>query len=215
MAHDEVDRKRRKLLMAATVGVGGVGLGAASIPFISSMNPSARAWAAGAPVQVDMGKIAPGMQITVEWRRRPVWILHRTPQMLERLQQPALRRRLRDPDSDVASQQPDYVGGTLRAIKAEWFVVIGICTHFGCVPTFRPEVASEELGPDWLGGYFCPCHGSKFDFAGRVYRNVPAPTNLVVPPYRYLSETVVEIGVDPAAKGVVGSGPDNSGLRRA
>ena len=176
-----------------------MGLGAASIPFIRSMNPSARAQAAGAPVQVDITKIAPGMQVTVEWRRQPVWILRRTPQMLERLQQPEVRRRLRDPDAKVASQQPDYidVDNGLRAIKPEYFVVIGICTHLGCVPSFRPEVGAPDLDEDWPGGYFCPCHGSKFDFAGRVFRNLPAPTNLVVPPHRYLSETVVEIGVDP------------------
>ena len=200
MAHDDIDRKRRTLLVAATVGAGGAGLGAVLIPLIRSMSPSARAKAAGAPVQVDMAKIEPGMQITVEWRGRPVWVLRRTPQMLERLQQSAFRRRLRDPDSEVASQQPDYAGGPLRAIKAECFVVIGICTHLGCVPSFRPEVAPADLGPEWPGGYFCPCHGSRFDFAGRVYKGVPAPTNLVVPPYRYLSETVVEIGVDTAVK---------------
>lgn len=218
MGKDKLDRDRRKLLIAATAVTGGAGLVAASIPFIRSMSPSARARAAGGPVQLDTSKIQAGMQVTVEWRGRPVWVLRRTPQMLERLQQPELRRRLRDPDSEVASQQPDYAGGALRAIREEWFVVIGICTHLGCVPTFRPEVAPADLGPDWPGGYFCPCHGSKFDFAGRVYKNVPAPTNLVVPPYRYLSEAVVEIGVDPAAKeGAVGSGPitaNRAGLGR-
>lgn len=215
MANDEIDRKRRRLLIAATVGAGGVGLGAVSIPFIRSMSPSARAQAAGAPVQVDISKIAPGMQITVEWRGRPVWVLHRTPEMLDRLREAELRQRLRDPDSEVASQQPDYAGGALRAIREECFVVIAICTHLGCVPGFRPEVAPEDLGADWPGGYFCPCHGSRFDFAGRVYKNVPAPTNLVVPPYRYLSETVVEIGVDPVMERAEGNGPKNSGPRRA
>lgn len=214
MVNHDIDRKRRKLLVVATVGARGVGLGVLSIPFIRSMKPSARAQAAGAPVQVDMGKITPGMQVTVEWRGRPVWVLRRTPQILERLQQPALRRHLRDPDSEVASQQPEYAGGSLRSIKEECFVVIGICTHLGCVPTFRPEVAPADLGPDWPGGYLCPCHGSKFDFAGRVYKNVPAPVNLVVPPYRYLSETVVEIGVDPSAK-TRGVDPDDNGRRRS
>ena len=190
---------RRRFLTAAVTVVGVGGLAAVAIPLIRSMNPSARARAAGAPVVVDISKIEPGMQVTVEWRGRPVWVLRRTPQMLARLRQPALRERLRDPDSGVASQQPAYAASEFRAIKDECFVVIGICTHLGCVPTFRPELAPEDLGPDWPGGYYCPCHGSRFDFAGRVYKNVPAPTNLVVPPYRWLSESVVEIGVDPGA----------------
>ena len=199
---------RRRFLTAAVTVVGVGGLAAVAIPFIRSMNPSARARAAGAPVVVDISKIEPGMQVTVEWRGQPVWVLRRTPQMLARLHQPALRERLRDPDSEVASQQPAYAANEFRAIKDECFVVIAICTHLGCVPTFRPELAPEDLGPDWPGGYFCPCHGSKFDFAGRVYKNVPAPTNLVVPPYRWLSESVVEIGVYPSAgdKATAGGG---------
>lgn len=214
MRYDEVDQKKRKLLVAATVGAGSVGMAAVAIPFIRSMSPSARARAAGAPVQVDVSKIAPGMQITVAWRSRPVWVLHRTPQILERLQQPSLRHRLRDPDSKVASQQPDYAGGALRAINPEYLVVIGICTHLGCVPTFRPEVAPEDLGPDWPGGYLCPCHGSKYDLSGRVYNYVPAPSNLVVPPYHYRSGTVVEVGVDPGAKELADMAANNSRSRR-
>lgn len=200
MTKGKVDWNRRKLLVAATAVTGGAGLVAASITFIRSMNPSARARAAGSPVELDISKIQAGMQVTVEWRGRPVWVLRRTPQMLDRLRQSILRQRLSDPDSRVGSQQPSYAANEFRAIKPELFVVIGICTHLGCIPTFRPEAGSPALGPGWPGGYFCPCHGSKFDFAGRVYKNVPAPTNLVVPPYRYISETVVEIGVDPAAE---------------
>ena len=197
MSKDKVDRYRRKLLVAATAVTGGAGLVAASIPFIRSMSPSERARAAGSPVELDISKIQVGMQVTVEWRGRPVWILRRTPEMLDRLRQPVLRRRLRDPDSEVASQQPEYVANEFRAIKPELFVVIGICTHLGCVPNFRPEVGPPDLGEDWPGGYFCPCHGSKFDFAGRVYKNVPAPTNLVIPPYRYIGDSAIEIGTDP------------------
>jgi len=191
------DRKRRRFLVAATSVVGSIGLAAVSVPFVASMQPSAKARSAGAPVTVDFSKLEPGAQITVKWRGKPVWILRRTPAMLERLEQKTLLERLRDPNSDVRSQQPEYARNPYRAIKAEYLVVIGICTHLGCVPTFRPEIAPADLGPKWPGGYFCPCHGSRFDFAGRVYKGVPAPTNLVVPPHHYLAEAVVEIGVDP------------------
>ena len=197
MSKDKMDRSKRKLLIAATAVTGGAGLVAVSIPFIRSMSPSAQARAAGGPVELDVSKIQPGMQVTMEWRGRPVWVLRRTPEMLDRLRQSRLRQRLRDPDSGVARQQPDYAANEFRAIKPELFVVIGICTHFGCVPTFRPEVGPPDLGEDWPGGYFCPCHGSKFDFAGRVYKNVPAPTNLVIPPYRYIGDSAIEIGTDP------------------
>jgi len=147
-------------------------------------------------VTVDFSKIEPGQQITVEWRQKPVWVLRRTPAMLEQLNAPTHVRRLRDPYSQVSSQQPAYARNALRSIHAEHLVVIGICTHLDCVPSFRPEVAAQDLGFDWPGGYFCPCHGSRLDLAGRVFKGVPAPTNLEIPPYRYLSETVVEIGVD-------------------
>ncbi len=190
------DLRRRRFLTAVTTAIGAVGAGAASVPFILSMQPSARARAAGAPVTVDISRIEPGSQVTVEWRKRPVWVLHRTPEMLERLQAPSLLERLRDPDSRVTSQQPEYARNRFRSLHPEHFVVIAICTHLGCVPTFRPDIGPADLGADWPGGYFCPCHGSRFDFAGRVYKGVPAPTNLVVPPYRYLSDTLVQIGVD-------------------
>ncbi len=189
--------ERRKLLVAATGAIGGAGLAAASIPFVTSMNPSERARAGGAPVDADFAKLAAGEQVTFEWRGKPLWILRRTGAMLKALESPTLRAKLADPDSRVKSQQPVYARNAFRSIKPEYLVLVPVCTHLGCVPTFRPDVAPPDLGPDWPGGYFCPCHGSRFDLAGRVYRNVPAPTNLVVPPHRYLGETAVRIGEDP------------------
>ena len=192
-----VPSSRRRFLTATATVVGIGGVAAAAIPFIRYFGPSDRARAAGGPMAVDISKIAPGQQITVKWRGKPIWFLRRTPAMHEHLQAPALRARLRDPDSEVTTQQPSYAANEFRAIKPELFVVIGICTHLGCVPTFRPELGPPDLGKEWHGGYFCPCHGSRFDLAGRVYKGVPAPTNLVVPPYRYVSANVVEIGVGP------------------
>lgn len=192
------DRRRRKLLAAATGIVGGAGIAAASIPFVVSMTPSERARAGGAPVNADFSRLESGQQLTVEWRGKPVWILRRTEAMLKALESPNHRARLADPDSRVRSQQPAYAVNSFRSVRPEYLMVVPVCTHLGCVPTFRPDVAPPDLGPDWPGGYFCPCHGSKFDFAGRVYRNVPAPTNLVIPPHRYLSATTVRIGEDPA-----------------
>ncbi len=194
----ETDTGRRRFLVAATTLVGGVGLAAVAVPFISAMNPSARARSAGAPVNADFSKLEPGQQITVEWRGKPVWILRRTPEMLEDMRSAAFREWLRDPDSAVETQQPGYAQNEFRSIEEEYLVVIAICTHLGCVPSFRPDRAPADLGVDWLGGYYCPCHGSKFDFSGRVYKAVPAPTNLVIPPYRFLSETEVRIGEDTA-----------------
>lgn len=191
------DASRRKLLVAATGTVGAAGLAAASIPFVVSMMPSERARAGSAPVDADFTRLGPGEQVTFEWRGKPVWVLRRTPAMLKALESPALRARLADPDSQVTSQQPLYARNGFRSIKPEYLVLVPICTHLGCVPTFRPDAAAADLGSDWPGGYFCPCHGSKFDFAGRVYRGVPAPTNLVVPPHRYLSDTAVRIGEHP------------------
>jgi ubiquinol-cytochrome c reductase iron-sulfur subunit len=196
MSEEGVNPRRRRLLVI-TSGLGVVGAAFAATPFVLSMMPSARAKAAGAPVEVDIGKIEPGQLLTVEWRGKPVWILRRTETMLEALQNPAHRAKLADPDSKVKSQQPAYALGAFRSLKPENLVLVPVCTHLGCVPTFRPDVAPLDLGPEWPGGYFCPCHGSKFDFAGRVYRNVPAPTNLVVPPHHYLSATTVRIGEDP------------------
>jgi ubiquinol-cytochrome c reductase iron-sulfur subunit len=156
------------------------------------MQPSARAQAAGAPVEVDIGNIEPGQLIRVEWRGTPVWIVRRTENMLESVK--GIAEKLRDPASEIKSQTPNYARNDYRSIKPEYLVLVGICTHLGCAPTYRPEVAPADLGPDWKGGFFCPCHGSRFDISGRVYKNVPAPTNLEVPPHRYLSETRLMIG---------------------
>lgn len=191
------DPERRKILLAATSAAGGVALAAASVPFIASMKPSERARAAGAPVEADFSRLEPGAQTTVEWRGKPVWILHRTEAMLKTLRDPRHLAMLADPGSAVKNQQPAYAQNADRSVNPDYLVVISLCTHLGCVPSFRPDVAPKDLGPDWDGGYFCPCHGSKFDFAGRVYRNVPAPTNLVIPPYHYLSDAKVKIGEGP------------------
>ena len=192
MADDGVDYGRRRLLTAATTVVGGAGVVAVAWPFVASMQPSARAQAAGAPVEVDIGKIEPGQLIRVEWRGKPVWIVHRTQGMLKGLAN--VKEKLRDPESEVASQTPVFAKNEYRSVKPEYLILVGICTHLGCSPTFRPELAPADLGPDWEGGFFCPCHGSSFDMSGRVYKNVPAPTNLEVPPHRYLSETRLLIG---------------------
>ncbi len=196
MSTDGVDTSRRRFLTAATSVVGAVGAGAVAVPFISSMQPSARAQAAGAPVEADFSKLEPGSKVTVEWRGKPVWIVRRTEQALKDL--PTLDDQLRDPESEV-DQQPTYCKNEYRSIKPEYLVTVGICTHLGCSPTYRPEIAPADLGPEWKGGFFCPCHGSRFDLAGRVYQGVPAPTNLVVPPYMYLGETRVVIGKDEGA----------------
>ncbi len=191
-----VDKGKRRFLVGATSVVGGIGAVAAAAPFVMSMWPSERAKAAGAPVEVDISKMEPGQKIDVEWRGKVVWLVNRTKAMLDSL--PKLDSREADPDSDVL-QQPAYCKNETRSIKPEMWVAIGICTHLGCSPTFRPEVAPADLGPDWLGGFFCPCHQSKFDLAGRVFKGVPAPTNLVIPPHKYLSETRVIIGEDAKA----------------
>jgi ubiquinol-cytochrome c reductase iron-sulfur subunit len=177
--------------------VGGAGVVAAAIPFLASWQPSARAQAAGAPVDVDISQVEPGQLLRVEWRGQPVWVVRRTEEMLDSLSE--LTPRLRDPDSEVESQQPPYAQNIHRSIKPEYLVVIGVCTHLGCSPAYRPEVAPDDLGPEWRGGFFCGCHGSRFDLAGRVYRNLPAPTNLVIPPHFYLSDTLLLVGEDEGA----------------
>jgi len=189
--------QRRRFLVKATSAIGAVGPAGLLIPFIASMNPSARARTAGAPVVVDISRLLPGEQITVLWRGKPVWVLHRTDENIQGLEQSSLRNKLSDPESTVTSQQPAYARNAFRSIKPDFLVVIALCTHLGCVPTYRPQVGAVDLGADWPGGYFCPCHGSRFDLAGRVFRGVPAPTNLVVPPYRYVSDTELLIGEDP------------------
>jgi len=192
MTHN-VDRSKRRLLLAATTAAGGVAAAGAATPFVMSFMPSERAKAAGAPVEVDVSAIEPGALKNVEWQGKPVWIVRRTKEMLDLLAKHD--DELVDPDGNVP-QQPDYCKNAVRSINPEFFVVIGICTHLGCSPTFRPEVAAADLGPTWGGGWFCPCHGSRFDLAGRVYKGVPAPTNLIVPPHQYLSETRILVGED-------------------
>jgi ubiquinol-cytochrome c reductase iron-sulfur subunit len=182
---------RRKFLVAATSVASGIAGAAIATPFLLSMMPSERAKAAGAPVEVDISKLEPGMLLMVEWRGKVVWILNRTPEMLATLEK--IEGELADPNSDK-QQQPDYAKNRTRSIKPEILVAEGVCTHLGCSPVFRKDVAPADLGPDWLGGFFCPCHGSKFDLAGRVYKSVPAPTNMVVPPHVYLSDTRLLIG---------------------
>lgn len=193
MSAQGVNKMRRRVLVAATSAVGAVGTGFALVPFVSSMNPSARARAAGAPVEVNVSKLEPGALLRVKWRGKPVWVVHRTPEMLEAL--PTLNAKLVDPDSEVP-QQPEYCKNPTRAIKDQYWVAIGICTHLGCSPTYRPEFGPDDLGSDWKGGFHCPCHGSRFDLAGRVFKNVPAPTNLVIPPHTYINDTTILIGVD-------------------
>lgn len=182
---------RRRFLVVTTSLAGGVACAGVATPFLLSMMPSERAKAAGAPVEVDISKLEPGMLLMVEWRGRVVWILRRTEEMLGTLKK--LEDQLADPASEK-DQQPAYAKNETRSIKPEILVVEGVCTHLGCSPVFRKDVAPADLGADWLGGFFCPCHGSKFDLAGRVYKHVPAPTNLVVPPYIYLSENQLVIG---------------------
>jgi len=191
MADGVVNEGKRRFLIGATGVIGGVGAIAAATPFVMSFFPSERAKAAGAPVEIDIGKLEPGQKIDVEWRGKVVWVINRTKPMLESL--PKLDPKLADPGSN-ASQQPPDCKNERRSIKENVVVMIGICTHLGCSPTYRPEVAPADLGPDWLGGFFCPCHQSKFDLAGRVFSGVPAPTNLPVPPHKYLTDTRIIIG---------------------
>lgn len=191
------NQTRRRFLTAATSAVGIAGVAGIAVPFLGSWNPSEKAKAAGAPVKADISKIEPGQMVVVEWRGKPVYVVHRTPAMLDDL--PKVDDKLKDPDSSI-SEQPAYITGNDRALRPELLVVVGLCTHLGCAPKFRPEVGAADLGGDsWMGGFFCPCHGSKFDLAGRVYSGVPASTNLVVPPYSYEGDNVLVVGVDAEA----------------
>lgn len=192
-----IDPARRQWIIA-TAGVGGI-LGMTTlIPFVSSLLPSERALAAGAPVEVNIGRLQAGEMLVVEWRGKPVWILNRTPEMLAALKK--AEPMLADPASRVASQQPEYAANPTRSRVPEMLVVIGICTHLGCSPSNAFTPGDPALGADWPGGFLCPCHGSTFDFAGRVFKNKPAPTNLEVPPHQYLSDTRLLIGSDEASK---------------
>ncbi len=193
MSGEEVDKEKRKFLVTATSVLGGVGAGFVATPLISSWMPSARAMAAGAPVQVDISKLEQGQQVTVEWRGKPVWIIRRTKAMLNTLK--THNDKLRDPDSFV-EQQPEYAKNEFRSRKPEYLVLVGVCTHLGCSPKFKPDLG--ELGPSWPGGFYCPCHGSTFDLSGRVFQGVPAPINLQVPPYFFESEQLLVVGVDKA-----------------
>jgi ubiquinol-cytochrome c reductase iron-sulfur subunit len=197
MSKEGVDNsKRRFLSVAVNSVVGAVGVGFAAVPFISYWQPSAKAQAAGAPVEVDISKLEEGQRINVEWRGKPVWVVKRTPKNLDDL--PTLNPVLSDPDSDVTSQQPDYAKNLHRSREEhkEILVVVGLCTHLGCSPTYIKSDQPHALGADWKGGFFCPCHGSKFDLSGRVYRAMPAPTNLVVPPHAYMDDNRIIVGVD-------------------
>lgn len=191
MAADEMDAGRRRFLTATVSVIGGVGATLAAFPFLASWNPSIRARALGAPVEVDISKMEPGQKLTVAWRGQPVFIINRTPEELNSLT--VVAERLRDPLSEE-SAQPAYTKNIYRSIKPNVLVLIGICTHLGCVPLYKPELGTVEAG--WEGGFFCPCHGSKYDMAGRVYKGVPAPLNLPVPPYRYVNDTLLLIGED-------------------
>ena len=192
----KVDKTRRNLVVATSAVGAAAGVGVA-VPFISSMTPSEKAKAAGAPVEIDLTRVAPGELAVVEWRGKPVWVIHRTKEMIESLKMAA--PRLSDPESK-SSKQPSYAKNDVRAENPEWMVMEGVCTHLGCSPQLRPAEAKAEMGADWVGGFYCPCHGSKFDLAGRVYRGSPAPTNLVVPPYT-LADGKLVVGEDKETKG--------------
>ena len=195
MSNDGVNVGRRRFLTTATAVVGGVGAAVAVVPFIKSWQPSARAKTAGAPVQVDISRLEDGQMVMTEWRGQPIWVIKRTKAQLDVL--PTLDGELRDPGSEVADQQPAYAKNEFRSIKPEILVVVGICTHLGCAPKLYAEVKPEPFDANWKGGFFCPCHKSRFDMSGRVYQGVPAPTNLVIPPYTFATDTEITIGVNP------------------
>lgn len=192
MSSEVSDNDRRRFLTAATVVVGAVGSGFVAVPFIKSWNPSARARSAGAPIKADISKLEMGQQIIFKWQGKPVWVVRRDQEALATLSRVA--ENLRDADSED-SIQPDYARNEHRSIKPEYLVIVGICTHLGCSPTYRPNM----IEADFFGGFFCPCHGSKFDFSGRVYTGVPAPTNLTVPPHYYIDDGLILIGEDGVA----------------
>jgi ubiquinol-cytochrome c reductase iron-sulfur subunit len=196
MSADGVDLKKRRFLTTATSVVGGVGAVFVAVPFLASWVPSAKARAAGAPAEADISKLEPGQKMTVKWRGKPVWIVRRTEQNLADL--PALNDQMADPESNM-DMQPEYCKNVHRSRKPEYLVAVGICTHLGCSPTYRPEMAPADLGSDWKGGFFCPCHGSKFDLAARVYAGVPAPKNMEIPPYYFKSDSTILVGEDGEA----------------
>lgn len=191
MAMDEINVGRRRFLVGATSFVATAGVAASSIPFISYWLPSASVQAAGGPVEVNIGKLNVGERLVVAWRGKPIWVVRRSPETLAQLQ--SHTKQLRDPTSAV-DQQPTYAQNEYRSLKPEFLVLVGVCTHLGCAPLYHPEAG--DIAPDWQGGFFCPCHGSKFDMSGRVYVGVPAPVNLEVPPYRYINDETLMIGED-------------------
>ena len=196
--HDPINTGRRRFLTATTAVVGAVGAGFAAVPFIKSWNPSARAKLAGAPVTADISALAEGQRLVMEWRGQPIWIVKRSEAILKAL--PTLDGHLRDPKSENLDQQPAYVRAAnpeLRSIKPSISVLVGLCTHLGCSPEMKAEIRPEAFDPEWKGGYFCPCHKSRFDMAGRVFQGVPAPINLLVPPHYYADDNTIIIGVDP------------------
>ena len=202
MSEQTIDLKKRRFLTKATSVVGAVGVGFVAWPFLSTWKPSAKTKAAGAPIDIDISKLEAGQLVRVLWRKKPVWIFMRDEKALDALNSDGLIKSLDDPDGtgNSKNQQPAYVTSNFRYIKNKESVavIVGVCTHLGCSPTYRPEPGAADLGGDsWKGGFYCPCHGSKFDLAGRVYAGVPAPTNLVIPPYRYVSDSLIRIGVDP------------------
>lgn len=192
MSEERLNRSKR-IFLTTTTAVGGVAAVGAAVPFVASMMPSERAKAIGAPVEVDVSKLGPGEMVRVEWRGKPVWVLRRTPEMLQSIE--AADNLVQDPSLKV-EQQPEYAKNEARAIKPEYLVLVGVCTHLGCSPQFKPKDMSPDMGQDWVGGFYCPCHGSKFDYAGRVFKGAPAPINLEVPPHMYLSETTILVGDD-------------------
>ena len=193
-ADQPVNQGRRRFLTATTAVVGAVGAGFVAVPFIKSWNPSARAKLAGAPITADISALAEGQRLVLEWRGQPIWIVRRSQDILQAL--PTLVDQLRDPKSENLDQQPEYANNPTRSIKPEVSVLVGLCTHLGCSPEMKAEIKPEPFDANWKGGYFCPCHKSKFDMAGRVFQGVPAPTNLVVPPHFYENDSTIVIGLD-------------------
>jgi len=195
MANEGVNTGRRRFLTGTTAVVGAIGVGAAAVPFVLSFQPSARAQTAGAPVEVDISKLEPGQRIIQPWRGKPVWVFRRTPEQLSAL--PTLDPQLRDPKSENPEQTPEFARNEARAIKPDIAVIVGICTHLGCSPLFRPEMLPQPFDAEWKGGFYCPCHQSRFDLAGRVFEGVPAPTNLEIPPYHFADDNRIVIGIAP------------------
>ncbi len=198
MSEEHVDRGRRHFLLVATTVTGVAGAALTAVPFLASWKPSARAQALGAPVDADVSKLEVGGIVKVNWRGQAIFIVRRSPEMLSTLTTPAVIDNLRDPQSNE-SEQPEYAKNESRALKPEYLVLVGVCTHLGCAPLDRFQPQDAELGATWPGGFYCPCHGSKFDLAGRVFKDVPAPTNLRVPPYRFINDGVIQIGADTEA----------------